>query len=64
MWFPQYFNMFDKTYSGNKINLTRLFAPGLTIGQILPRKAMRAFRRDMIFEMTLLLISIDYEAKR
>lgn len=34
-------NVFDKAYAGNKINLTQLFAPGLTIGQILPRSAQR-----------------------
>lgn len=34
-------NLFDKAYASNKINLTQLFAPGLTIGQVLPRSAQR-----------------------
>ena len=34
-------NLFDDAYASNKINLTQLFAPGLTIGQILPRSAQR-----------------------
>ncbi|MDE0929297.1 MAG: TonB-dependent receptor [Halioglobus sp.] len=34
-------NLFDEAYAGNKINLTQLFAPGLTIGQVLPRSAQR-----------------------
>ena len=34
-------NLFDKAYAGNKINLTQLFLPGLTVAQIQPRSAQR-----------------------
>ena len=34
-------NLFDEAYASNKINLTQLFSPGLTIGQVLPRSAQR-----------------------
>ena len=34
-------NLFDEAYAGNKINLTQLFLPGLTIAQVQPRSAQR-----------------------
>jgi iron complex outermembrane receptor protein len=34
-------NLFDEAYASNKINLTQLFLPGLTIGQVQPRSAQR-----------------------